>query len=462
MGLLSLIIVLIVMYIFKEKTTLKDKYIKFVLLVVIIEILNPNGKFLSIGSNGIGYKYTLEILLCIFNMYISYKYRIKINNTLFLFSSAFLCSILIGILSEIVCPYDEYIINSTNILSWDGYILGLTNKEIISIDYAWFILLYLKSIISVFSICIIKTIFDKNDILFVLNKTIKYTRFVIYYGFIEYIILNILVLPDIVKYIQLLFLGVYEEVTIRGEFYGLRGVTQEPSWYVISLFILIILRVLINKININTAFYKKYNNIEIGLIMILMVLTGGFSSIWYIFILVLIYIRFTFKMYFFRFLNVKKILLYTIIFISILEGLIYLFLENPNNYFSEKMNTTILVLNYLINNDGIIYATSSASRLISIYDVMNDFLNRPLLGLGLGIETAHSGLVTFLSDFGIIGAYLYFKIILYNNFKNIKYDKWFLFIYFIIANIAMGLRTLGVEIYFIFIIEATALYYKKI
>lgn len=461
MGILSLIIIFICMIIFFKKDKIKNKFLNLVLLVIVIEILNPSGNFLKIGNMGIGYKYVVEFLLFIFDIYIVCK--IRINKKIFLFSIAFLISILIGLLLEVIFPYDGYIINFSNKLSWDGYVLGLTNKEHIKIDYAWFLLLYLKCVIYMVTTCIVKTILDKEDIIYLLNKTIIYTRFIIYYGFLEYIIVNIFGKHDIIKYIQMAFLGDYKDITIRGDNYGLVGITNEPSWFVISLFTLVVLRILINKIYENKFYEKKrkLNNIEIFFIILLMFLTGGFSCIWYTGVIIVLYF-FSKKMEekSFSLKNIIKKVIYLIICIGFFYIIYIIFLENQDNYFSERINITIEVFNYLINNEMLIYASSTASRLISIYDVTCDFFNRPFFGLGLGIQTSHGGVATFLSDFGMIGTYLFVKVILFNKLKNVKYDKYFLIIYLIISNIAMGLRGLGLEIYFIIIIESSALYYK--
>ena len=34
---------------------------------------------------------------------------------------------------------------------------------------------------------------------------------------------------------------------------------------------------------------------------------------------------------------------------------------------------------------------------------MRDFVNKPLFGIGAGVELAHSGVITFLTNFGILG-----------------------------------------------------------
>ena len=34
---------------------------------------------------------------------------------------------------------------------------------------------------------------------------------------------------------------------------------------------------------------------------------------------------------------------------------------------------------------------------------MRDFVNKPLFGIGAGVELAHTGVITFLTNFGILG-----------------------------------------------------------
>lgn len=62
---------------------------------------------------------------------------------------------------------------------------------------------------------------------------------------------------------------------------------------------------------------------------------------------------------------------------------------------------------------------SEIIRMYSIYTALINFSKYPLFGIGLGVSHAFSGFLTFLSNVGLIGAFLFFKIYksLFFNFK---------------------------------------------
>ena len=57
-----------------------------------------------------------------------------------------------------------------------------------------------------------------------------------------------------------------------------------------------------------------------------------------------------------------------------------------------------------------------------------------------------------LSEFGILGCYILYKIVTFKVNKHIKYDYVLLGCYFIIANIPIGVKSIGYEIFSIILI----------
>ena len=470
MGVFSIVLLFILSYIFFNKDNLKKKYLKYVSLLMIIEILVLNASFINIGGLSISVKYIMDIFLLVYTVYFIYKENIRINKKMFCLGNVFLLLIIIGILSEMIYPYDNYIINYDVERGWDRYILGEISKEPLRLSFQNIFLLYLKIIVYVLTTYVIKTICNKHDLIYLLHNILKYTRFIIVYGFIEYIIKNLLNMLDIIQVFQeVVFFNIGQVSTVGSEVYRLVGVSSEPSHFIYCLYMLIVLRLISKKIINYNSDYKQYinvKNIDIILMIFLMVLSGGFSAVWYLTMLGLIFIVLKYDIMKFSFIN--KIKLITGIFLFCTSILLLMFyLSNMTDlYVGERLYVAFNTINYLFMGGQIdlqyqTYLISNLARIISIYDVIGDFINRPLLGLGIGVQTAHGGLAMLLSDFGLLGIYFLFRLALYKMDKSVKYDMIFLFIFFIIANLLMGLKSIAYEIYNILFIEITRLYYEK-
>ncbi len=87
--------------------------------------------------------------------------------------------------------------------------------------------------------------------------------------------------------------------------------------------------------------------------------------------------------------------------------------------FGDRANQIINYLSLFKLGISNLPATSEVIRMYSIYIALVNFAKYPLFGIGLGVSYAHSGFLTFLSNVGLIGAFLFFKIYksLFFNFK---------------------------------------------
>ena len=168
-------------------------------------------------------------------------------------------------------------------------------------------------------------------------------------------------------------------------------------------------------------------------------------------------------------ISLKKVLKYAFFLMMLSTLLFYIASIIINVFIDTNIASRINQIIYLLNNvdfnsniEAYAYIGYSLARFISIHDGFLDFYNNPVLGLGLGVELVHSGIVMLLTDIGIVGFYLLIKIVLFKVNYQVKYDICFFVLFFIITNIPLGLRNIGFEINSIFFIELTQLYCKRV
>lgn len=104
---------------------------------------------------------------------------------------------------------------------------------------------------------------------------------------------------------------------------------------------------------------------------------------------------------------------------------------------------------------------SSIARLSSIVLVASDALNRPLFGLGLGLEFAHDSTATMFADIGVVGIVLWLMFMNYRVRKNVRYDNIAIVILILLYGVFSGYSTVYMEYYVPLFVEMTRLYVKE-
>ena len=105
---------------------------------------------------------------------------------------------------------------------------------------------------------------------------------------------------------------------------------------------------------------------------------------------------------------------------------------------------------------------STFARLTSIFDVTASFVDRPLLGLGIGFQFALAALPTMLSDLGVVGLILWFRVLASSAGRiQQRYDLIFLSIFVVVWGMFFGVVTLYVEPYVLILFECTRLYASR-
>ena len=139
-----------------------------------------------------------------------------------------------------------------------------------------------------FVIYVMKIILTLADIYSISKKIIKGSFFVVLYGYVEMGLKNLLNMPmENYKFVEFIFGAssstyTWEHASVMADgSYRLQGFAREPSHYVFSLLIFATLILIVVKYEkLSKIVISRWYYIELVLIVILMPMTGGMSSIW--------------------------------------------------------------------------------------------------------------------------------------------------------------------------------------
>lgn len=480
MPICSALVIIATLYGFVRKTKLKEMHNYFLLMYTVLLLYWPQGYFVALGNYKLSNVVTFsELILFIVSLFI--LVRIKVCSRLLFLGCVFFLLILIGSLYEYLNPVNFQIIN--DYADWDYYAYGRIGKETININIKEQIILYIQVINYIINVFIVKTIYSKDDIYNLLQKIVLWSAFVIGTGILEFTIKNIIHYQDVYYMIKEIFFGISEktviEPVVRGSFYSLEGMTTEPSHYTCTIFISLMLAAILKKINAMKTevvqkssllnFMTKKTYFIIGLIT--MYLTGGLSGILYIVMAIIGYSIISSGHYEKLYLRLKKYLIYSIVSVLACWGILYVLYNYGEGYVKYRMDISVSVIEMLISGNYYLFGVvdSSVPRFIANMDVFLDFMKRPLLGLGIGVQTAFNEFSTMFSYFGILGVaawLLFINQIGKNNYDILKlhYDKIFLIFIFFIAGFFAGethMMLPMINVLYFLLYESTKLYSYK-
>ena len=457
MPIVDFIYLCIVLYIiFNGKTSYKTFYMKLLTLHCFIEIMNLRGYFLLIGSYELKLESVSMLVTLFFALYGIVLNRLKISFQVFKFVYIFWSVILFSDVIFILFPYGERIIDIKLIGAWDLYVAGVVDKVIAEMpSNIW--MLYVKIFFWGINVAIVKSVYKKADMSIMVEDILRYSVPVLVFGVFE--VFDKYGLDDIfnINSILNIFLGggsrVFQELSLRGDHYSLQGLCMEPSHYAYMLFILSVFKFL--NIQFMCKSFSKSDIFFLVLIWMLAILSGGFSAYWLLFIFLTMIIIANFSV------MSKKI--YSILFLLMIVIFAWYSFQD-NSYVFMRINNVIYTIDYLLNNqiymEASMYGDSALPRLVSMIDVFSDFLNRPILGIGFGIEYAHSGFFTLLVEIGVVGLYVLWILLTYENQKSYCYHKIIFFVLFFVCNIPVGLpNNMICQVLYIFLAELCL--YKK-
>lgn len=468
----SLLLTMIVFYIFIKNDTLHQKYINLVSVEVILEMTYFQGYYLNYSGALDGDKSCSVIcsyVLLIFSIYILFIQRKKVSEKLILAGCAYLTIIILGVFVQYAFPYEGLILprNST----WDEYVGG----DVGLIKYSFSIENYIGPLWGtvrwLFIVLAFKAVCNKEDLIYILKKVYWFSLVIICWGIFEFVLKNIIHFENLPYDIVSFFFGDVDQtvdyVLERNGLVSLQGATREPSHFVLSLLNLFFVRLIIYRYN------SSINNLKISkesiyflLVFILMYFSQGFTSIWCISIAIIMWYLSGVKYNNTIQLYIKGGLKFLLI-VALGWWLVCILVES-DNYYGTRLGAAISILDSLINGEGVsVLGTSGGmstfARLTSVFVCFRIFWDNCVWGLGIGAQTAHAITATLLSNIGIIGVISWIVLLNANNLVKRKYDlKTFLF-YLIIGGLVTGMGNSPLyRLFFVFLLEATSLYCEEI
>lgn len=458
-NLFSIIIIVMLFFITIIFNSFKKIYSVILAINCILEVFQLQGFFVAFGTTEVSYQDFWMVVLIFFS--IPMLIQEKFDRKLIGLSILMLFSGMVGMVMEIVSPFQGEIMAYDVKGSWDAYIMGTVSKVALRYSMSRFILFFVRIIMYVLTIYIVKTQFILKQLSHLLKSITKVMYIYIYYGLFEFIT-KFFFGSSIVNNINKIVLGAgtstYLTLKYRDGFPMLQCFTREPSNYTQALFYITIF-LMISK-NVHNKLKLRYM-IDILAIILIMLISRSFAAIMYIVIIFTAFMILRKKPGRNIQTSMKRANTLVIAGIIIIIAVTIFINISPESYLGDRLINSIESLKRIVNNTWRDYRlTSELTRMVSIYETFKDFLSRPLFGLGLGVEISHGGIVNVLADIGIIGAFAWYKLAFYSTKKG-KYDKFFLVLIIIMSNLLIGTSNMIFSSIMIIMIESTSCYVEK-
>lgn len=416
-------------------SSFKRRLLIFIIIGIVLDIVNLQGYFVKFGNKELSYRdfYTLFYLIYI----IINSFFIKFENRRIALSFLFIVAGVWAIPQHFLFEFPYRLINSDSEGGWDLYVAGVTTKQYLQVNWFRFSLIYMRLISFCLTCIYIDKFFSKNDFLCVLKKVcFILSIIVVLYALIEFVSKNYFVVGIVNSFNDLLLgesANTYSFGDIRNGLYSLQGFSREPSHLSYALFLTLICYYL----KLKLVRFSVSSVIIMILTCFLMIVSGAFSSLYYLSCSFL---------FFFIFSNCiiqrRKFIakfFYLLLLIILLCPVCYLFLIlDGNSYYSERLLSLLNNFDLIINDSwqGRVLAESQLIRLVSIVDVIKVSLHYPLFGIGCGFQWAHSGIATLFSCIGIVGIYLWIKLYCLHPNKIISFTA--LVVVVVVPNVMCG------------------------
>lgn len=480
MPVFSIISLIICIYILISNDELLKKYSIVILITSVVELLRIRGYFFPLGDYGIGTQIRFwEYVTTLFNCFLIYKFKLEIEWNLYWKCGLFFCAAIISGVYELlynfegpILPRDVNIFNVSG-SGWDLFIAGIISR----VPGEYTLLDFLKGVgncgIVVFNIICIKNFLSLNDIEDIVRKIILILKGYVVVIYIEFFLKNIIDYSQYWPELQILLCGSFKQndlnvvSEIRGEWYTLIGFSQESSFVVMALGTLLLLLIISNE---TKELYQEksvlvHNSMfSFAFVSLAMLMCGGFSSLWYLFNIIIIFVliktKFRKELFLSKFIILSKL----IIGIVVLAVVALMVLKYTNSIYWDRILMAVEFYDVFINSGFLPFLSiedkSILARFSSIVYTLSDVSYRPFWGLGVGMEYAHSFSVTMLADFGLIGSFFWWLLVLYKRNESDEYDSISMFIFIWIVGIMAGDFSVNYlkNISLIIIIDAFALY----
>ena len=244
-----------------------------------------------------------------------------------------------------------------------------------------------------------------HDILYIGERFIKYTTIMILVGYLEFFTENLFDSLFVTNSAVTFFgkSGAQQiMITYDRGWSNIQVFTKEASMFSTSLLYSVIIAV--NMVILQGK--KKKYLYYIGASMLLMVINRSMSSYVYVFLLV-VYITYLRPFSTIKHGTNPKIafwLLFVIVLVLSSQTLLM-----SDSYLSNRLNESITQLSGF--RDESFTNTSEGLRYFGMYHCLSIFADRPLFGVGLGCIACVSGVITLLSNIGLLGLCSYVALV---------------------------------------------------
>lgn len=478
LPILSCIEIVIIMYIFLKKSTLKERFTKLIILLLIFEIIYPTGAFFQIGSVGVLSVYTVPQYVigvyCVIEFVVG---NIKIQNRLFAGLCVFFNVILFLLIMDYIYPYHGLVPYAAGRSPWDDFVTGKSGLEVYTADFTVFLISFLKLINCAIVITVAKSILDKNDLYLILTRVVFWGRYYCWIGAFDFFMQNILDSSVLFYDMRDLICGVnsnpdFNHGIKKGNFYAIVGFAFENSNFVMSMFYLIISMMIKVKTDTQMGIKEQYKcRLYILLSLALMALSGGFSAVWYMGMVVVC--GMLLKADIVNYPLKEKLKIYTkfvmgLVLLLVMVYLVYVVSDFENSYYGRRLISVFIILDYFtsgnfnmsVTQDGV--GESELARLTSLLYGGLIISERPLVGIGLGAMKIHDVTLCFIMSMGIIGVLAWVMFVTLKKEKNIHFDFLFWATFYFLGGLPVGTFERSItSFYFIFILLCTSLYCTK-
>lgn len=412
MQIFSFFVLAIILWITVSTKSSKDRFIKILILNIVLATHFESGYFFSAGGFELGYDQVTSVFTAFFGLLaIKGKFKKGALKT----GALFYGSILAGVVGLVFFPYGERIVTGAA-NNYDDVISGVTKMQYASFDTSTISGLLFFGIFVVIVLCAYQLI-DNTDVKYIVFRLSVYFKWIIIYGVCELILVylfNTNAHRLVINSVMGMGRATFSDLIIRDNGYMLQGLTREASHYMFALFITMVIIVAAGAIQKqNTTFWVITYFI---LSFFSFSLSTVIYSIGFILYYMLILIRENPE-------SAKDMTGKLLIYIGI--GLFLLIIVmlvawntrgGTDNYLLQRMGEAEEVLIRILTSDSTSilryysYSDSSFIRIYSVIETFKLFLHRPILGLGMGVITCHGSTMMFLGDVGIAGVYFWYKL----------------------------------------------------
>ena len=432
------------------------------MILLLLEIYYTQGFFIKLNTVEVSIVTVhLVIMSCLALLYLLKKREI-FRRKLIIKILLLLVLPLITLFVEILHPYGGLVMPVIDGVNWDSYALGrsfLSRYDLSEAEMVRFVVQYIKLLCYAVILYVTKSILNTKNIIICINFIVRISYFLVGYGYFEYLLKNMLSIPEIAFCITELLFGVgnstfgWENTTMLSDSsWRLQGMSQEPAHYVWGLMICCIFLLLYKKSGLECC-NKKTNSIVLVLAIILMPMTGGMSSV--------VALGTVFLVFCVLFIKNYKLLIKTLFGIFALTSIFVGYFFTEESVFLERLDSVFYAAKVLYSNPNLLLVGmdgSAVARFTSIFTSISIWLDNFLFGLSISAVPAHDITATLLVKYGTCGVVIWYMSITETDNRNVSCSHVIMILVLFIAGFWGGvLFGFHSQFYFVFLFEASVL-----